>query len=265
MALHNRYPFQSVSYTGQPITWPALPLSPASGVPTGKQPQPPFASTDAFLPLQAKPSAKPANHHRLLSGLKAAGYLSTAILMARYAPGKATSELIPSDWKVWAKMGLSVASLSQFNKAMNWEPPPWLGAMMNVLVVSPLVSGRNGLRMLPILLPTVGGLVQGTHVLTDKAEHKLQEQYGIPPMATRLAMSVISMGAGFVAIPRLFGLFKNTWLYPRAEVGKAAMATAASTCSRGCCASAVCVNEIADYGAALAGWLQGNSPPQRKP
>lgn len=262
-ALPNAYFYQAIPLAGQAKAWPAMPLSAAQGGSPNIGAKPSFYASDVVLPH--KPALKsPDNSQRLTAALKAAAYITPALLLARFAPSKATTELIPSDWKVWAKMGLSVACLGQLNKALNWEPPPWLGAMMNVLLISPLVSGKNGLRMLPILLPTVAGLVQGTHLLTDKAESTLQKQYGVPPLATRLLMSVLSMGVGFMAIPRLFGLFRNTWLYPRAEGGKAAMATAASTCSRGCCTSAVCMNEIAEYGSALGGWLQNAPPQQRK-
>lgn len=221
-----------------------------------------------FQPSSPQPPSpkQPSKEQRLKAAAKALALITPAILLARFAPGqsaKQMQQLFPSDWKVWAKMGLGVASLGEFNKALNWQPEPWLGAMMNVAIISPLISGTRGLRMLPVLLPTVAALVQGTHLASEKAEKPLEEKWNVPPIVTRLAFSAISMAAGFVAIPRMLGAFKGTWVMPEAQPGMGTTSAVTATCSRGCCSSTVCLNEIADYGAAFTGWLQGKSPSQQ--
>ncbi len=239
---------------------PASFTTQASPFPTALPPA--HAATEPAL--LTRPATTPSTgEQRIKAAAKALGFITPAILLARFAPGQSAKELqqvIPTDWKIWAKMLLGVASLGELNKALQWTPPPWLGAMMNVLLITPLISGAKGLRLLPVLLPTVGGLVQGTHIASEKAEKPLEENWNVPPIVTRLLFSAIGMGAGFVALPRLLGALKGTWLMPESQMGMGTTSSVISTCSRGCCSSAVCLNEIADYGAAFSGWLQGKLP-----
>jgi hypothetical protein len=213
----------------------------------------PFSQGD-FLTKKTVPQT-PTPKERLISALKATALIIPAILLAKFLPSKATSSILPSDWKVWAKIILSVASLSQLNKALQIQPPPWLGAMMNVLLITPLIAGKSGLRLLPVLLPSVGALVQGTHILSQKTEKPLNDKLHIPPMATRLIFSVLSMGVGIVTLPRLLGAFKE--LIPKTKAGITSTSSVIATCSRGCCTSPICLTEIAEYATALIGWFQG--------
>jgi hypothetical protein len=194
-------------------------------------------------------------YNSLTSLAKAAALITPAILLAKYAPSKAHQEFIPSDWKVWAKMLLSVASLNQINKAINWQPPPWLNAMLNVIVITPLISGLNKrtLKPLIVLAPAVGGLVQATHWVSSQAEKPLQENYNIPPLATQLALSVASMGIGFWTLPVISRL---PGLAIKQDSATTAASTIVPTCASGCCSGSIfCLNELVNYSSALGNWL----------
>jgi hypothetical protein len=192
---------------------------------------------------------------------KAVGFILPAIALAKFAPGQServAKEWLPSDWKVWAKMGLGIASMSQMNKAFNWTPPPWLGALMNVSLMAGLMTGltRSSLKVIAILGPCMAALVQGTQYIGDKLEKPLHDNYNIPPWATRLGLSVISMGTGLMAFSPFF-----KWISPKMpsvfqEQESAATAAKANQAKNpaiistgcGCCGGPICLNETANYG-----------------
>lgn len=199
---------------------------------------------------------------------KAIGFILPAVALAKFAPGQAKQqmkELFPSDWKVWAKLILGILTMGQLNKALNWTPPPWLGALMNVAMMAGLMTGftKSSLKVIAILGPCMAGLVQGTHFASDKLEKPLQEKYHIPPVVTRLTLSIASMGAGFFALPKVFewvelGVAKLS--SKQAEVSTSAFVPAGCAC----CGTPICLNETANYSATAIDSMRKHFTDQKK-
>lgn len=218
--------------------------NPAAPTPVFAQPfNQPDPTTTLNLGGKPHPTA-PDTSQRLKSLAKAVALITPAILLAQVKPSKqalkiAAKEVFPSDWKVWAKIGLGIASINQAQKALNWNPPPWLSGFMNVSIMAALMTGftRNSAKTIAVLGPWVAALVQGTHYADHKLEKPLAEKYNIPPWATKLALAIASMGTGFVGLPKIMALAE-----PEAE---AANARALSTGSCGCCGgSPICFSQL---------------------
>jgi hypothetical protein len=263
MSATTGFPMHSAPYRFTPVR-PALAYPPA-GYPGNalpwQYPPPRFSYSPAVPSIRPatapviKPVPTPSS--RLIAAVKAIALITPAILLAKFAPGTVRNELLPSDWKVWAKILLGIGSLNQANQALNWQPPPWLNAMMNVTLMTPLISGwqKGALKSILVLAPAVGGLVQGTHWLSGKAEKPLQDHFNIPPVATRLALSVASMGVGLWSLPKVFKLSDTLGLTSKQE-SAAVATTIAQSCPYGCCGgSAICLNEVVNYGGALGNWF----------
>jgi hypothetical protein len=193
---------------------------------------------------------------------KALGFFAAVLMLRKFPKGAAAqaaslhSTLIPSDWKEWAKVGLGIAGMSQVNQAANWKPPVWLNAMMNVAVVSPLVSGlsRQHVAQGLILAPVVGALAQATHYVSDKAQRPLQEKWNIPPVVSHAVFSVLMVLASLRIFP-----WVNSSIPPlqASADGSAVKTGLASACVNGCCSSVICVNDIGQLLAALSRSLFG--------
>ena len=221
----------------------------------------------------------PKTHDQLISLAKAAGFLLPAIALAKFAPGQAeqhVKELLPSDWKVWAKLGLGIASMHQLNKSLQWEPPPWLGTILNVSLMAGLMTGisRSSLRSIIILGPCMAALVQGTQAITQQVEKPLQDKFNIPPALTELSLSVLSMGAGFFALPKMLEFtqekFPKFWqsMESPAKTGSTQTAKAGAlgvTGVCGCCGGApICLNATAPYGAAAIDAIEKHFTDRKK-
>jgi hypothetical protein len=252
-------------YRPNPRPWPAAypnAFYPGRGRPYRyNAPLPPYyANHQPYLQKQAITFAskpEPTVSSRFIALVKAVGLITPAILLAKYAPSKLRNELLPSDWKVWAKIFLGLTSLNQLNKALNWQPPPWLHAMGNVALITPLISGfeKKAFKSVLWMAPAVAALVQVTHWISDNAEKPLQNNFGIPPLVTRLACSVASMGLGFWALPKVSQL-SNLLGTATKEESAAAAASAVQTCPSGCCSGSVlCMNELLNYGGAMGNWV----------
>src|SRR5690242_11071097 len=81
---------------------------------------PAYTPTEPALP--PRPATTPSTREqRLQAAARALGFITPAILLARFAPAQSAKELqqvFPTDWKIWAKMLLGVASLGELNKAL---------------------------------------------------------------------------------------------------------------------------------------------------
>jgi hypothetical protein len=126
------------------------------------------AINSAYWPQQLQVSAKlPANKQQMVAPLlKAAGAFGLGLLLhrlpVRALPGK---QLLPSDWKAWARVGLGLAATHQVNNAFGFKLPPWLSALETVALVHPLASqfSKNTPKQLLVIAPVVAALVQLSH------------------------------------------------------------------------------------------------------
>lgn len=214
----------------------------------------------------------------------AAAAFTGALLLRRLPSRNVSFQLISSDWKDWAKIGLGIIGLDRVNKALDLKLPPWLGAIQTVLVINPLMTGFNraGARQLIVLAPMVAGIVQAADTFSKHAETFLQEKFNISPLITKLSISAGLMVVGIKAYPSLYGAAGRTGLMGNeakkrfieeaalkkqmkgdAAISKEGTGVAMITCARGCCTSAVCMSEIGEFFGAIGNWLksQGKGKP----
>jgi hypothetical protein len=257
-----------------PSTWQALPsranLPTPSPLTSDAMIQHSSSIAEADSPAVSSPSPNPSPDvtKRLTALLKAVALIVPALALTKIKPSakvmeNAAKEMLPSDWKVWTKIGLGIASISQANKALNWSPPPWLGAFMNVSVMAGLMTGftRNSAKTIALLGPWMAALVQGTHYANQKLEKPLEEKYNIPPVATRLTLSVLSMGAGFAGLPRLMALAE-----PEVATAGAANTRALATGGCACCGgSPICFTELANNTTLAITQIQKHITPTQQP
>ncbi len=191
--------------------------------------------------------SKPTDSHTRLKALaKSMAFFAPAIFIASLGrrPGAVAQTFLPSDPRIWAKIGLGIAGLNQANKALNWSPPPWLGAFMNVVVMAGLMTGftRSSAMTIAFVGPWLAALVQGTHFADKKLEAPLQEKFNIPPVATKIGLSVLSMGAGMMGLPKLMALAES-----ESAATQASNTRAMTTSSCACCAgSPICLTEVSN-------------------
>lgn len=198
-----------------------------------------------------------------LGHLGKAAALITGTLLLKKLPGRASSNfrLFSTDWKEWAKVLLAIGGLGEIQKAANWQPPVWLSAMMNVAVVTPLISKFNLQNVIQgvVLSPLVGGLASLNHYLGEKAEQPAEKYLQLPATVTRLALSALTTLTGLAILPkvgRAIPLPAKSWpgqskapSLTNAET--AARAGAGTICANGCCASLICANEMGQIGSAM--------------
>jgi hypothetical protein len=196
---------------------------------------------------------------------KAALFILAALLL-RHLPGSPTrlqGTLLSPDWKEWAKVGLGIAGMKQINDTLGWKPPLWLNAMLNVICVNPLVSGfawKNIVQGL-MLAPVVGVMAQASHYASDKSEKPLEKYLHIPPLVTRALFSIGTMLAGLKVFPRVNDAIPR--LGP-ATAGATVETSVVTSCANGCCASAICANDMGQLGATLLRSLRGKSDQDAK-
>lgn len=164
----------------------------------------------------------------------AAGLFTVGMLLhhlpVRTVPG--VRFLLPTDWKVWARVILGIITVNKVNKALDWQPPPWLGGIEAVSVITPLTMrfGPGTLKQLVLMAPVVAVVVQAASVLNDWVTDPLKERFHIPRLVTRLGISL-----GLAAIGLKFSKMLG--------IGGAV----AMTCARGCTpGSIVCLSEVGE-------------------
>lgn len=197
-----------------------------------------------------------------------AAALITGALMLKKLPARASSNfrLFSTDWKEWAKVLLAIGGLGEAQKAANWHPPVWLSAMINVAVVTPLITKINLQNVLHgvILSPLVGGLASLNHYLGEKAEQPAQKYLHLPATATHIALSALTTLTGLAILPavgKAIPLPAKTWPGQATAQAASASETAAragvgTICANGCCASLICANEMGQIGSAMLGSYQ---------
>ncbi len=191
---------------------------------------------------------------RILTHTLAALGFFASIRVLHHFPGGSNklkyATVLSPDPKEWIKVGLGIAGMSQLTSAFNWKPPVWLNAMMNVMIISPLVAGfsKNHVIQGALLAPVVGALAEGTHQLSEATQKPLEEKFHIPQIVTRIAYSAAMVLLGL----RIFPWVNQS--IPRlatAEGTIGAETSTMTTCVNGCCSSIVCINDIGQLGAAL--------------
>lgn len=180
-------------------------------------------------------------------------------------PGK---HWVPSDWKMFARPILGVYAVAQLNKALGWQPPPWLQGIETMSAITPLMSGvsRYGVGQWLTHAPLIGGLVQAAHLLNQSVSPKLKDEFGVPVLVTRLITSALITALGYWAIPPITKhLLKmplpKRWFPPPKEgsVG-ATLAGAMTTCARGCTPGGlICMSELSELIGSMGLWAHGQN------
>jgi hypothetical protein len=111
----------------------------------------------------------------------------------------ALAEMIPMDWKDWARIGLGVGMVKSINKVIDTEPPPWVNALETVAVLTPMmgakVFSKKTWRYFPMLAIGVPLLVQGT----DWGKQALAKNEKIPKWIPNTVLPIASTIVGMVA------------------------------------------------------------------
>jgi len=170
---------------------------------------------------------------------------------------------------MFARPILGVYAVAQVNKAMGWQPVPWLQGVETMTAITPLMSGlsRYGVGQWLVHAPLIGALVQGAHAINQALSKPLKDDYGVPVLVTRLATSAVLMTAGYFAIPPvtrylLKAPLSKRWFPPpkEASVG-ATLAGAMTTCARGCTPGGLlCMSELSELVGSLGQWASGQAP-----
>lgn len=224
--------------------------------------QPHLHPEGPVLPGLSEPAKESLFSPRAKQFAKAAAFF-TAALMLRLAPLRPSAyKLIPTDWKQWAKVALGITGIKHLNEGLGWKPPVWLGAIQTVAILNPLLQGvsKASMGQLALLIPMVAGLVEGTKVAGDKLEPSLHEQFQVPPVLTRIALSVGTTILGIFAFHKVYNTAALKGLLGEEAKMLAASGTLAAVpvCTRcGGCASVVCASEVGDFVGSLKDWLHG--------
>lgn len=215
-----------------------------------------------------KPIVKNRSAERVKAMAMAAGLFGTGMLLHRLPqrmPLDGWKTILPADWKVWARVFLGLGAVQKTNQALDWHLPPWLSALETIAVVNPLAAGFsvNNLKQTAIMAPLVMAVVQGAHVVSQKAEKPARENFGIPTLATQLGLtSLTGLGAMLIYPPIYKAIAKSGVLgkdlKQKAAESASAFATATfASCARGCSpGSFICLSELADVGGSLGLWLK---------
>lgn len=212
-------------------------------------------------PAEKAKSQTPAWSERL-SHLAKAGLCFGTLLLVKRFPGakpKLQGTLLPLDWKEWLKVGLGIAGMAQINQSLNWKPPTWLAAMINVIVVNPWVAGftKRNLIQGMVLAPVVGGMAGGAHFLSDQAEKPLEEKLKIPPIVTRFLVSIPMMAVGLKMLPWVSNAIPHMQTASR---GAALETGLLSSCLSGCCSSMICAVDVLNLFKAFFDYMKGDKP-----
>ncbi|WP_373531380.1 hypothetical protein [Vampirovibrio sp.] len=226
-------------------------------------PQTDFSSKAPQSPLQSGPSKLSGNQKQMLGHVaKGSGLVLSALLLKKLPKQTSSFRLLSTDWKEWAKVLTAIAGLGEFQKAAKWEPPIWLNAMMNVALVTPLVTRFNLSNVIQgvIVAPFVGGLASLNHYLGDKAEQPAQKYLHLSPTVTHFALSAVSTLAGLAILPGIAKAIpqpakswpgQNSAKTGTGAENTAARASTGTLCANGCCASLICANDVGQMGSAV--------------
>jgi hypothetical protein len=183
-------------------------------------------------------------------------------LPVRARPGKS---LLPADWKAFFRIGTGIVAVNRLNSGLNWQPPPWLGALEAVTVINPLALGFSGksLRQYAVMAPLVAATVQVASTLNNRLAKPLHDQFNMPRLITRLAISLGFAGMGIKLYPKVFHAVAKTGLLGqemKQQAAKGLSVLAGSsfiTCARGCSpGSIICLSETAELMGGLTHWLK---------
>jgi len=200
---------------------------------------------------------KPDIQHLLTAG----GLFSLGLLLHRLPAVKSSFKYVSSDWKDWAKMALGIASVGQVNQALDWKPPVWLGALETTAIVNPLIAGFSQKTALQtvVMSPLIAGMVLGANYLNDQVATPLQDEYQIPPVLTRMGITLAMMAVGVKAYPKIYWQVATTGILgkeARKNATYAMLGTQAIICSRCGSNHLICISEIGDYLGSLGNWFR---------
>jgi cytochrome c553 len=201
-------------------------------------------------------ASAPAPDARLKALGLAAAFLANALLLRRIPAHTSSFKWLSSDWKDWAKIGLGVAGVNQFNKAINWHPPAWLGALETVALINPIMLGRKGLPQLPGMAVLVSSMVGATNFLSNRAEPFLEDKLNMPPGLTRFILSVGTTILGLAAYPavaRSGALGASAKEQAQSNLAAASGMTACARC--GGAHGLICMTDIGEFFGAIGNWF----------
>jgi hypothetical protein len=195
--------------------------------------------------------------------LGAAGLFGIALLLHRLPkrlPEDGLKTILPTDWKVWARIGLGLMGLKKLNQGLNVQLPSWLQVLQTLVVINPLVVGfgKNSFKQMALMSPFIVGTVEGTRILQNHLQDPAQQKLGISPLMTRLLVSATVGLLALLGYPRLYKAIASTGIAGKEFKNKAEneLSTLASasftTCARGCTpGSFICLSELAEIGGSL--------------
>ena len=198
-----------------------------------------------------------------------AGFLGLGALLHYLPATKNSFKIISSDWKDWTKIALGVSAVGRFNQAMDLKLPPWLVAIETAFVINPLVSGlsKKALLQTVVMAPLIAGVVQGANYLNNHLVEPLKEKAHIPPVLTRLGVTIGVMLIGVKAYPGLYKQVASTGVLGNEAKSKTAqviIGTEALICGRCGGSHLICMSEIGDYLGGMLNWLKSRSAQERR-
>jgi hypothetical protein len=257
----------NVFYFSQQATAPPIMLGQADRQPAlfKNRPSASYSSNASKSQLQSGSIKLSSNQKQLLGHIAKGTALLTSTVLLRKLPQQTSSfRLLSTDWKEWAKVLTAIGGLGEFQKAAQWEPPIWLNAMMNVALVTPLVTRFNLANILQgaIIAPFVGGLASLNNYLGDKAEKPAQKYLHLSPTVTHFALSALTTLTGIAILPGIGKAIPppaKSWPGQNLSKGttgvktnnSATRASVGTVCANGCCASLICANDVGQMGSAV--------------
>ena len=102
---------------------------------------------------------------------------------------------------------------------------------------------KTSLKQFAIVAPLVAAVVQGAVTLSQKITQPLKDNWNIPPLATKLGISMGMIG---------FGALVSHKLLKSLGLGAGVMMTCARGCSPG---SIICLSEAGEMLGSIKGWF----------
>lgn len=188
-------------------------------------------------------------------------------------PGDGLKTILPSDWKIWARVLLGIQAIHQMNQAVSWNPPPWLGALEAVAIINPLAVGfsKNAIKQTVVMAPVVAAVVQGASLLrqTVAPTPANQGQCQSTPLLLQAGITIGLGIAAMMAYPWIYKRVASTGIIGQELKAKASQEASAfasttfATCARGCSpGSFICLSELSDI---AGGFITGLPLNGRKP
>lgn len=157
-------------------------------------------------------------------------------------------EVLPLDWKDWARIFLGVGVVNSVNKAIDKEPPPWLNALQTVTVLTPMmgasVFSKATWKHFPLLAFGVPLLVQ----VTSWGQQQMLKKDSIPKWVPNTLLPLASTIGGMLGL-RAF-IAKSSGQVMGAEM---------TVCMRCGGMHLVCPAEIGEFFGAFLGGHQSKS------